>query len=59
MKKEKSLCRRMVKDKGEVGEGPVREEERVAVAYLKTASAPIAASEYRISQANGAMRRNA
>ncbi len=38
---------------------PVREEERVAVADLKTASAPIAASEYRISQANLAMRRNA
>ena len=37
---------------------PVREEERVAVADLKTASAPIAASEYRISHANGAMRRN-
>ena len=50
--KEESPCPRVVKE-------PVREEERVAVAYLKTASAPIAASEYRISQANGAMRRNA
>jgi len=38
---------------------PVREEERVAAADLKTASASIAASEYRISQANRAMRRNA
>jgi len=59
LKKEKSLCRRMVKDKGEVGEGPVREEERVAVADPRIASAPIAASERRIHRVNHAMSRNA
>jgi hypothetical protein len=59
LKKEKSLCRRVVKDKEAVGEEPVKEEEGVAAADLRIVSAPTAESERRINQANRAMSRNA
>jgi hypothetical protein len=59
LKKEKSLCRRVRKDKGAVGEEPVREEEGVADADLRIVSAPAAESERRINQTSRAMSRNA
>ena len=59
MKKEKSLCRRVVKDKGGVGEELAREEEGVAVVDLRIVSAPTAESEHCINQGNRAMSRNA
>jgi hypothetical protein len=59
LKKEKSLCGRVVKGKGAVGEEPVKEEEGVAAADLRIVSAPTAESQRRINQANRAMSRNA
>ena len=59
LKKEKSICRKVVKDKGAVGKEPVKEEEGVAADDLRIVSAPIAGSERRINPASRAMKRNA
>jgi hypothetical protein len=49
----------VVKDNGAEGKEPVKEGEGVAVAALRTVSAPIAGSERRMNRVSRAMSRNA